>query len=307
MMGNNRCSITRPRPDMKRRNILLGSSLVTGATLAQIAGLAQAKTLPSEKKPELFTPKPTKPDLKESMPQGSMVTIAGELKGYYVKPTQGRGPFPAVIVIMEAFGLNDQIKSVCNLYAKYGYAAIAPDIYYGDSYPYDKINDAVAKLKTLKDDTVVKEFGQTLDYLGKQFNVRKNAIGTVGFCMGGRYAFLMSAAHGDRIKASVAFYGGGIAPTPDSMGRASLLNRVPEIKGPIMLIYSAEDEYINAEEHARITQALSTARKRYNLSVIPKTHHGFMNDQRSGYNADAAMEAWDMAFGFFKKHVKGAV
>lgn len=306
-MGNDRCSITRPRPDMKRRNLLLGSSLVTGATLAQIAGLAQAKTLPSEKKPELFTPKPIKPDLKESMPQGGMVTIAGDLKGYYVKPTQGRGPFPAVIVIMEAFGLNDQIKSVCNLYAKYGYAAIAPDVYYGDSYPYDKINDAVAKLKTLKDDTVVKEFGQTLDYLGKQFNVRKNAIGTVGFCMGGRYAFLMSAAHGDRIKASVAFYGGGIASTPDPMGRASLLNRVPEIKGPIMLIYSAEDEYINAEEHARITQALSTARKRYNLSVIPKTQHGFMNDQRSGYNADAAMEAWDMAFGFFKKHVKGAV
>ena len=171
-----------------------GSSLVTGATLAQVAGLAQAKTRPSEKKPELFTPKPTKPDVKESVPQGDMVTIAGDLKGYYVKPNQGRGPFPAVVVIMEAFGLNDQIKSVCNLYAKYGYAAIAPDIYYGESYPYDKINDAVAKLKTLKDETVVKEFGQTLDYLGKQFNVRKNAIGTVGFCMGGRYAFLMSAA-----------------------------------------------------------------------------------------------------------------
>ena len=165
---------------MKRRNLLLGSGLLTGATLAQVGGLAQAKTKPNEKKPELFTPKPTEPNAKESMPTGDMVTIKGDLKGYYVKPIQGRGPFPAVVVIMEAFGLNDQIKSVCNLYAKYGYAAIAPDIYYGDRYPYDKITDAVAKLKTLKDDTVVKEFGQTLDYLGSQFNVRKNAIGTVG-------------------------------------------------------------------------------------------------------------------------------
>ncbi len=282
---------------MKRRNVLIASGLTVGATLASFAADARSFK-PTGKKPDLFTPKQT--------PTGEMVTIAGDLKGYYVKPKEGKAPFPAVVVIMEAFGLNAQIKAVCDLYAKYGYAAIAPDIYYGDTYAYDKIGDAVTKLKTLKDETVVKEFGQTLDYLGKQFNVRNGAIGTIGFCMGGRYAYLMAAAHADRIKASVAFYGGGIASNPDPLGRASLLDRAPEIKGPIMLIYSAEDEYINAEEHARITQALSAAKKRYNLCVIPNTQHGFMNDQRSTYNAAAAMEAWDMAFGFFKKHVKGA-
>jgi carboxymethylenebutenolidase len=271
-----------------------------GGSLASLVAEARLPKNPN-KKPDLFTPKTEKPT-----PKGEMVTIAADLKGYAVRPTEGRGPFPAVVVIMEAFGLNAQIKSVCDLYAKYGYVAIAPDLYYGDSYGYDKVGDAVAKLKTLNDEKVVTEFGQTLDYLGKQFQVRKNAIGTIGFCMGGRYAFLMAAAHGDRIKASVSFYGGGIASNPDPLGRKSLLDRIPEIKGPTMLIYSAEDEYINAEEHARITQALSAARKRYNLVVIPNTQHGFMNDQRTTYNAAAAMESWDMAFGFFKKHVKGA-
>ncbi len=286
---------------MKRRNLLIASGLTVGGALTSLS--AQGRPLRNpERKPNLF-----KPQTAKVLPTGEMVTIAGDLRGYYVKPTEGKAPFPAVVVIMEAFGLNSQIKAVCDLYAKYGYVAIAPDLYYGDSYSYDKIGDAVTKLRTLKDDTVVKEFGQTLDYLGQQMNVRKRAIGTIGFCMGGRYAYLMAAAHGDRIKASVAFYGGGIASNPDPLGRTSLIDRTAEIKGPIMLIYSAEDEYINAEEHARITQALSTAKKRYNLCVIPNTKHGFMNDQRAGYNAEAAMEAWDMAFGFFKKHVKGAV
>ncbi len=236
--------------------------------------------------------------------RGQMVTIAPALKGYQVLPKDGKGPFPTVIVIMEAFGLNDQIKGVCDLYANYGYAAIAPDIYDGAVFSYDKIGDAVAKLKTLKDEAVTKQFGQTLDFIGKQATMRSDAVGTVGFCMGGRYAFLIAAAFTDRIHSAVCFYGGGIASAPDPLGRASLLSLVPQIKAPVMFIYSAEDEYINGAEHARITQAMSDNRKRYILSVVPNTQHGFMNDARSTYNEAAAMESWDMAFGFFKRYVK---
>lgn len=297
---------------MKRRNFLFAGGLVTGTALTQMLTAQSQPAFPSRnpdgKKPDLFNRnRPAAPGTTgTSTVMGEMVMISPKLNGYVARPKEGTGPFPSVIVLMEAFGLNRNIKSVCDLYAKYGYVAIAPDLYHGDSYSYDKVSDAIAKLKTLKDETVITEVGETLDYLVKRNDVRPAAIGTIGFCMGGRYAFLMSAAYSDRIKASVAFYGGGIASNPDPLGRASLLDRVPQIKGPVMLIYSAEDEYINAEEHARITQALSQARKRYNLAVIPNTQHGFMNDQRSTYNAAAALEAWDMAFGFFKKHVKGA-
>jgi carboxymethylenebutenolidase len=241
------------------------------------------------------------------MLRGKMVTIVGSLKGYVVTPKEGKAPFPTVLVIMEAFGLNDQIKGVCDLYANYGYAAIAPDIYDGATFTYDKIGDAVAKLKTLKDEIVVKQFGQTLDFVAKQPEMRSDAVGTVGFCMGGRYSFLISAMFADRIHSAVCFYGGGIAPAPDPSGRASLLPLVSKIKAPIMFIYSAEDEYINGAEHARIAQAMTDARKRYILSVTPNTQHGFMNEARSTYNESAAIEAWDMAFGFFKRYVKNRV
>ncbi len=302
---------------MKRRNILLGTGLLAGGAIAKAASpsMAESKlkgeipqtTISPTASPKPASPKPMMPKSDPAMLRGKMVTIAGSLKGYVVTPKEGKAPFPTVLVIMEAFGLNNQIKGVCDLYASYGYAAIAPDIYDGATFSYDKVGDAVAKLKTLKDEIVVKQFGQTLDFVAKQPEMRSDAVGTIGFCMGGRYSFLISAMFADRIQSAVCFYGGGIAPAPDPSGRASLLPLVSKIKAPILFIYSAEDEYINGAEHARIAQAMTDARKRYILSVTPNTQHGFMNEARSTYNESAASEAWDMAFGFFKRYVKNRV
>ncbi len=307
---------------MKRRNILLGTGLLAGGAIAKAASPSMAESKlkaelpqttisptasPKPTSPKPASPKPMMPKSDPAMLRGKMVTIAGSLKGYVVTPKEGKAPFPTVLVIMEAFGLNNQIKGVCDLYASYGYAAIAPDIYDGAIFTYDKVGDAVAKLKTLKDEIVVKQFGQTLDFVAKQPEMRSDAVGTIGFCMGGRYSFLISAMFADRIQSAVCFYGGGIASAPDPLGRASLLPLVSKIKAPIMFIYSAEDEYINGAEHARIAQAMTDARKRYILSVTPNTQHGFMNEARSTYNESAASEAWDMAFGFFKRYVKNRV
>lgn len=312
---------------MKRRNILIGTGLLTGGAIAKAASPSMADSKlkveipqttisptalpkPASPKPvssKPVSPKPMMPKSDPAMLRGKMVTIEGSLKGYVVTPKEGKAPFPTVLVIMEAFGLNDQIKGVCDLYANYGYAAIAPDIYDGATYSYDKVGDAVAKLKTLKDETVVKQFGQTLDFVAKQPEMRSDAVGTIGFCMGGRYSFLISTMFADRIHSAVCFYGGGIASDSDPLGRASLLPLVSKVKAPVMFIYSAEDASINGAEHGRIAQAMTDARKRYILSVTPNTQHGFMNEARSAYNESAAIEAWDMAFGFFKRYVKNRV
>lgn len=302
---------------MKRRNILLGTGLLTGGAIVKAASPSVAGSLVKGEMPKatlsptapstIVSPKPMMPKSDPAMLRGKMVTIAGSLKGYKVMPKEGKAPFPTVLVIMEAFGLNNQIKGVCDLYAHYGYAAIAPDIYDGATFSYDKVGDAVAKLKTLKDEVVIKQFGQTLDFVSKHPEMRSDAVGTIGFCMGGRYSFLISAMFADRIHSAVCFYGGGIAPAQDALGRVSLLPLVAKIKAPILFIYSAEDESIKGDEHARIAQAMTEARKRYILSVTPNTQHGFMNEARSTYNESAAIEAWDMAFGFFKRYVKNRV
>jgi carboxymethylenebutenolidase len=268
---------------MKRRDVLLASSALTATMVASA----------------FVTPKTTAMTAK-----GKTVQLDKGLAGYYVKPN-GQGLFPAVIVIMEAFGLNDYIKSVCDRLAKAGYAALAPDFYHGALYPYTDIKGAIAKLKTIKDDVAMAELGKGVAFLSSQREIKKGGVGVMGFCMGGRLSFLANAAHADHVKAAISFYGGGIAAMPDPLGRANLLDQVNKINAPMMLMYGAEDQSIPVEEHQRIALALSQAKKRYSLNVFPKAKHGFFSDRRDSYNADASAEAWAMTLSFFDRFLKG--
>jgi carboxymethylenebutenolidase len=267
---------------MKRRTVLLVSGGIAAATLWGKTGQTQTT---------------------RSILPGETVTLAQGLTGYYVRPT-GAGPFPAVLVLMEAFGLNAYIKSVCDRLAKAGYAALAPDFYHGATFSYTDRQGAIGKLKSLQDSVVMAELGKAIDFLSQRKEVKANRIGVVGFCMGGRLAFLASQTFPTQIKAAVCFYGGGIAAKSDPLGRRSLLEQVSTIQAPILLIYGAEDTSIPADEHSRITLALSEQKKRYVLSVFPNAGHGFASsDRQDSYVPAAAEESWEMTFNFFDRHL----
>jgi carboxymethylenebutenolidase len=268
---------------MKRRNLLLASS----ASISSIFAGAHANTKTAA-----------------SIPQGKTVHLDIGLSGYYVKP-KGSGLFPPIIVMMEAFGLNNYIKSVCDRLVSSGYAVLAPDFYHGALFPYTDLKGAVAKLKTIQDSVVMAEFGKGMEFLSGQSDLKKEGVGVLGFCMGGRFAFLANAVHANKVKATIAFYGGGIAAMPDPLGRASLLNQINKMNAPIMLMYGAEDQSITAAEHQRISLALSQAKKRYSLNVFPNSRHGFFSDRRDSYNADASAEAWAMSLNFFDHYLAG--
>lgn len=143
-----------------------------------------------------------------------------------------------------------------------------------------------------------------LDFLAKRPEVAASKIGALGFCMGGRFTFLANAVHGNKFKGAVAYYGSGIANPQDQFGRKSLLDRVEAMQAPIMLIYGAEDKSITAEEHERITRALSQAKKRYVLNVFPKAGHGFLSDRRDSYAPAPAQEAWKMTLNFLEYNLR---
>ncbi len=266
---------------MKRRDLLIVSAGIATTPLLLEAGNKTAASQTTSK--------------------GEIVNISKDLQGYYVRP-QGNGAFPAVMVIMEAFGLNSNIKNVCDRLAKAGYAALAPDFYHGDIYEYTDLQNAIAKLKSLNDDTVMAEVGNGLEFLAARQEVAADRVGVMGFCMGGRYTFLANAVHADKFKAA-AFYGTGIAPEKDALGRQPLLDRAAAMQAPIMLVYGADDESIAPDEHGRIAQALSTAKKRYILSVFPNAGHGFLSDRRDSYAAAPAREAWQMTMNFFRHNL----
>ena len=220
------------------------------------------------------------------------VSVAPGVGGFLAHP---RGKTAdGIVVVMEAYGLNEFIRETCRDLARAGYVACAPDVYHGDVIPYADRDGAMAKLRTLDDATVMREVGGALDVLEAE-GARRNAI--IGFCMGGRAAFLANAVHGERLRASVSFYGGGIAPA-EPKGRPPLLDRVPLLRVPQLLVYGAKDAAIGPDEHARVAQALTAADKRWTMAVFPDAPHAFATFDRESYRETQARAAWRTTHAF---------
>ncbi len=234
------------------------------------------------------------------------LSINDELDAYVARP-DGAGPFPGVVVLMEVFGLKRHIQQACDRLAEAGLVAVAPDIYHGRTYDYSDMDEALAQLRRLDDGAVMDETRTTLDWLGEQSTVDADRLGVMGFCMGGRLAFLAAARHADRLGAAVCFYGGGIAPDgEDRFGRVPPISEAGAIKGAVFLGYGADDQSIDAGQHGRITATLSGLKKRYSLAVYPGAGHGFLCEERRSHAPAAAARAWPEAIDFLHRELAGS-
>jgi len=229
--------------------------------------------------------------------------ISGTLQGYAAYPeTSGR--FPGVVVIMEAYGINGHIRGVCQRLANAGFVAVAPDIYHGEVISYTDTDKVMAKIPTVRDEPTLNEIGESLNWLAEHKNVMPKQLGIIGFCMGGRLAFLANCRFPDQLKAAVGFYGGGIAPGgPDRFGRTPPIGEAHKMQAPIFLGYGADDQGILPAEHARVAETLSTAKKRYTLAVYPGAGHGFLCEERANYAPKAAELAWPEIIGFLRTNL----
>ncbi|MGA9853536.1 MAG: dienelactone hydrolase family protein [Gammaproteobacteria bacterium] len=231
--------------------------------------------------------------------------LSNTLKGYVAHPKR-KGPFSGVVVMMEAYGITGHIQGVCKRLAESGFVAAAPDIFHGEIIGYTDLNKVMAKIPTLSDDQVLNEIGETLDWLGVQKDVSKDRLGIIGFCMGGRYAFLASCRYPDKLKAAVGFYGGGIAPdgATDRFGRTPPIIEAEKMRAPMYLGYGADDQGIPPAEHARIAEKLSALKKRYTLAVYPGAGHAFLCEERANYAPAAAELAWQESLAFLHTNLR---
>lgn len=233
------------------------------------------------------------------MSQTTNTEIRKGLQGFVAQP-KGKGPFPGVVVLMEAYGITGHIQGVCRRIAEAGYTALAPDLFHGEVIPYADAPAAMAKIPTLKDAVMLDEIGASLDWL-EATNGKPGRNGIIGFCMGGRLAFLANCRFPARLQAAVGFYGGGIAPEgagPDKFGRTPPIGEADNMQGPIYLGYGTDDQGITPAEHARIAGVLSGAKKRYTLAVYPGAAHAFLCEERANYAPAAAALAWRDALDF---------
>lgn len=237
------------------------------------------------------------------MPE-AFVDLGGGRRGYSAVP-DGAGPFPAVLVFQEAFGVNDYVQSEVRRLAQYGYAALAPDLFDGETYGYDEFDKIGPKLKAFTREGLLAYVDAGIAYLDAQTNVRHERCGAVGFCMGGRLAVLAAIARPEKLAAAASFYGGGIAPDEPRYFEP-IVHELGAVQAELLLIYGADDAGITPSEHARIAERLSQEKKRYELSVYPGAGHGFASRDRESYRPAQAEAAWEQTLALFARTLSGA-
>ena len=228
--------------------------------------------------------------------QGEMIDVGG-MPAYVARPAGG-GPWPALLVIQEAFGLNAHIKDVAGRVAAEGYVALAPDLFYrggkGRTAGYDQLPKALELMGALRDDEIVADVASAIAYLERQPTVRAGRVGITGFCMGGRVAYLAACALADKITAAVPYYGGGIP-----------VDRTAALGAPVLAFFGEDDPFIPLDSVEKLRAEAQRLGKRVEIVVYPKAPHGFFCNERDSYRPEAAADAWERTKRFFAQHLRG--
>ncbi|MEV4516313.1 dienelactone hydrolase family protein [Dactylosporangium sp. NPDC049525] len=229
-------------------------------------------------------------------------TASGEMWIYCARPAPGRrqgAEGRAVVVLQEAFGVNDHIQDVARRFADHGYLAFAPDLFHRTgtgTLAYDQHGEAMALIGALGPDAIVEDVQAVLDHLARAEDIPPARTAVVGFCFGGRAAFTAATAV-KGLAATVVFYGPGIAAGPHAV-----LDRVADLDAPLMLHVGSEDPTIPPAQVEAIDAALAKSGIAYESYLYDAAGHAFACDARpSMYRSGPARLAWERTYSFLDR------
>jgi carboxymethylenebutenolidase len=203
----------------------------------------------------------------------------------------------AVIVLQEAFGVNDHIQDIAERFAERGFLALAPDLFHRNGVRelrYDQHAEAMPLIGAIGAEQITTDVRAALDHL--EVELARTAI--VGFCFGGRAAFTAATAT-PGLGAAVVFYGPGIA-----VGPHAVLDRAGSITAPLLLHVGAEDPTIPADQVESIQTSLTNTGVEFAQYVYPEAGHAFACDARPHmYREQPALAAWERTFAFLDQEI----
>jgi carboxymethylenebutenolidase len=220
----------------------------------------------------------------------------GPFSGYLAKP-DGAGPFPAIVVIQEIFGVNAVMRDICDGLAKDGYLALSPDLFWRIEPGIDITDQSEAEwakafelFNAFDVDKGMVDVQATID-AARKLPGANGKVGAVGYCLGGQLAFLTATR--TNADAAVGFYG------------VNLQNRTDEasnISKPLMLHIAGKDEFVPTDAQAAIHAGLD-ANANVTLHDYPERDHAFARVGGAHYDKDDADLANKRTQEFFKTHL----
>ena len=229
----------------------------------------------------------------------------------HVLTPAGTGPWPAVIMYMDAGGIRPAALAMARRLADAGHVALLPDPFYrygpyGPLVPAEVFAGDVAAIlgplmATTGPDKAAEDAASLLGYLDSLDDVAGARVGAVGFCMGGGMALAAAGAHPDRFAAVASFHGGNlVTDTP-----ASPHLFAPKIGGEVYIAAATSDDSYPAEMAARLEHALDKAGVRYRTETYPAAH-GWMVPDFPSFDAASAERGWAALAALYARTLPGA-
>jgi carboxymethylenebutenolidase len=235
-----------------------------------------------------------------------MVTYGDRVTGFLALPEVGTGPFGAVVLGHERYGLVQHTLDLTAKFAAHGLVGLAPDMY----SRWDGDKEALARgdiMVPLADTDIQGYMGESLDFLLHHELVNPVQIAAMGVCQSGSYPLLLNSVRPE-IAANVVMYGGAqerefemnerrCEPYEDTLGR---------LTAPVLGIFGEKDFLISVEDVFHFASVLMAKRKTYEITIFPEMPHGWMNDTMPGrYRPQEAEVAWGMITDFLHRVFSG--
>jgi carboxymethylenebutenolidase len=231
---------------------------------------------------------------------GESVKVDDSNMPLYVSLPESGGSLPGIVVVHGQSGLEDFIKDTTHMFALQGYAAVAPNLYHRDGV--DCKDDNPTRKARLRDPSIIRDIEGAIGFLKNHARVDGGKLGIVGFCMGGRLVYLMSAAS-KNLKAGVMFYGSSTM-VPFGEG-ATPFDRTREISCPIQGHFGADDKNPSPEDMRKLDAELTKLGKAHEFHTYAGAAHAFVNTGSNNYRPRAAALSWPKATEFFSRHLVG--
>jgi carboxymethylenebutenolidase len=240
--------------------------------------------------------------------QVSISTADGSCPAYVLTPG-GQGPWPAVIVYMDALGMRPAIVGIAERLAGNGYVVLLPDLFYRFG-GYEAMDPKVVfagdfravigpMMATTDNHKAAGDTGAFIVFLDTRDDVLPPKIGTVGFCMGGGMALTAAGTYPDRIAAAASFHGGNLATdAPTSPHRLA-----PQMKAEVYIAGADNDASYPPEMAERLEQALTDAGVRHRGEIYPGAAHGWMKPDFPVYDEAAAERGWSEMLALFDRNL----
>jgi carboxymethylenebutenolidase len=220
------------------------------------------------------------------------------VRGFLAKPKGGQpaqGPLPAVIVIQEWWGLNDNIRQMAKRLAGEGYTALAVDLYGGqvasDPEQAQKLMQAVLQNRAAGEENL----RQAYNHLETKQKAPK--IGVIGWCFGGGWSLATALMLPDKIDATVIYYG-YLETDKEKLGKLGM---------PVLAFFGGKDKSMPVATVRQFEAAMKELGKPVEVHVYDEADHAFANPSGGNYKEDAAKDSWQRTTAFFAKHLKGKV